>query len=281
MSPVLSIVIANFNYGRFLESAILSIVGQDGFDMCELLVVDGGSTDCSVDIIKKYSHRISWWVSEKDKGQSDAFNKGFARARGKYLTWLNADDFLLPGCLKRVLAEFDRHPDWEWLSGETVFVDADCRIMTTGVRMFNVVGQLLQVPSWARITAPSTFFKKEIFDRCGGMDASLHYVMDTDLWMRFHASGVRLHYIAAYVWVFRIHEQSKTSASVVIGERDQRFLDERVLIRKRHNITPFANMIAYLGKRIGCVISLGYIRRALFLFNHRGEEIGGGGNERW
>ena len=91
--PLLSIVIANYNYGRFLEEAIQSVLSQSCNDY-ELIIVDGGSTDNSVEIIKKYEDKIAWWVSEKDKGQSDAFNKGFAHAKGKYLTWLNADDIL-------------------------------------------------------------------------------------------------------------------------------------------------------------------------------------------
>ena len=123
--PLLSIVIANYNYGRFLETAIKSVVEQDGFDKCELIIVDGGSTDNSVEIIKKYEDKITWWVSEKDKGQSDAFNKGFAHANGKLGCWVNADDLLLPGTIKSVIGYISTHNECEWISGGMVFLDSE------------------------------------------------------------------------------------------------------------------------------------------------------------
>ena len=273
MNPLVSIVIANYNYGRFLEEAIRSVVTQDGFDECELIVVDGGSTDNSVEVIKKHEDKIAWWVSEKDKGQSDAFIKGFAKARGRFLTWLNADDFLVPGCLARALRQIERHSDWEWLSGETVYVDAEGKVVTTGIRMLNLLGQFLHVPAWARITAPSTFFTKDLYERSGGMDLDLHYVMDTDLWMRFALMGARLHYLYEYVWVFRLHEQSKTSASVISGARSQRFLEERARIRCRRGIARFSNFAVYFGKRICCLLSLGYVQRWAFLLKNRNRLI--------
>ena len=110
-NPLLSIVIANYNYGRFLEEAIQSVITQEGFDQCELIVVDGGSTDNSVEVIKKYSDKISWWCSEPDGGQSSAFNKGFRRASGRFLTWLNADDIFLPGALSAIMYEIRQHPE--------------------------------------------------------------------------------------------------------------------------------------------------------------------------
>ena len=101
MSPFFSIVMANYNSGHYIERAIQSVLSQSCKDF-ELIVVDGGSSDESVDIIKKYTDKLSWWVSEPDKGQSDAFNKGFSHATGRYYTWLNADDLLLPNVLEKV-----------------------------------------------------------------------------------------------------------------------------------------------------------------------------------
>ena len=110
MTPILSIVIANYNYGRFLEDAIQSVVAQGMGDWIELIICDGGSTDNSVEVIKKYSDKIAWWVSEKDGGQSAAFNKGFAHAHGRFLTWLNADDVMMPGTIDAFVKAVDEHP---------------------------------------------------------------------------------------------------------------------------------------------------------------------------
>ena len=249
MNPLLSIVIANYNYGRFLEAAIRSVVEQEGFDKCELIIVDGGSTDNSVEIIKKYanglpsktryeefearslkfkvqdsatnsdnfkhqtlnSKLITWWCSEKDKGQSDAFNKGFAHARGKYLTWVNADDIMPAGCLKKIVSEFERHPDCEWFTGNFY--------------RFTEEGEVIEVawgphslPQWLQTTGqplaiygPATFFTKDLFDRVGGMKLYQNFMMDTDLWMRFIVNGTKQRRINCFCWAFRMHEASKTA----------------------------------------------------------------------
>ena len=209
--PLLSIVIANYNYGQFLESSIRSVVEQDVFGECELLVVDGGSTDNSIEIVKKYESKIAWWVSEKDRGQSDAFNKGFAHAKGKYLTWLNADDVLVPGALAKVIKAFKRHPETEWFTANTI------RFLNDGS-----VYQIWWGPHWCPMVlqrknspivtfGPSTFFAKALYDRLGPIDETFHLVMDTDLWMRYMSAGVKQRRINCFVWGFRMHELSKTA----------------------------------------------------------------------
>ena len=209
--PILSIVIANYNYGRFLEDAIKSVVEQDGFDRCELIVVDGGSTDNSVDVIKEYAAKISWWCSEKDKGQSDAFNKGFAHAKGKYLTWVNADDIMPVGCLKKIVREMELHPDCEWFTGNFFRFTEDGKVIEvswgphTLPKFLQTKGQPLAV------YGPATFFAKDLFDRVGGMKLYQNFMMDTDLWMRFIASGVKQRRINCFCWAFRMHIGSKTA----------------------------------------------------------------------
>ena len=252
MNPLLSIVIANYNYGRFLEAAIESVLSQGMGEKVELIIVDGGSTDNSVDIIKKYagetisrvernveickcaneatansqlvggglSHfptstllhsRISWWCSEKDRGQSDAFNKGFAHARGKYLTWLNADDIMPSGCLKKIVRELERHPDCEWFTGNLYRFTEDGRVVECAWGP-NYLPKWLQ---WrgqpVAVYGPSTIFTKELFDRVGGMKLYQNFMMDTDLWMRFIVSGVKQRRINCFCWAFRMHEESKTA----------------------------------------------------------------------
>ena len=128
MKPLVSIVIVNYNYGRFLDEAIQSVLNQSCRDF-ELIVVDGGSTDNSLEIIKKHVAYLSWWVSEPDKGQSDAFNKGFAHAHGKYLTWLNADDAMCPGTIERLRNAVVKHPECEWFAGGFIWCDPKMRVL--------------------------------------------------------------------------------------------------------------------------------------------------------
>lgn len=212
MNPILSIVIANYNYGRFLEDAIRSVFLQDMGDKVELIICDAASTDNSVDIIKKYESKIAWWCSEKDGGQSAAFNKGFAHARGKYLTWLNADDVLVAGCLKRVIAEMERHPDCEWFTGNFFrFLESDKTIMQIGWGPHIYPKWMQTRRSPLVIFGPTTFFSKRIYEQVGRINETMHFCMDNDLWYRFVLSGVKQRRIRCFCWAFRMHEASKTA----------------------------------------------------------------------
>ena len=222
--PLLSIVIANYNYGRFIEEAIKSVLSQNCVEV-ELIVVDGGSTDNSVEVIKKYAtpeskskveveqrnSKISYWVSEPDKGQSDAFNKGFAHARGKYLTWVNADDMMVPGSLAKVIAAMKAHPECEWFTGNYYRMDKDGRRTEVfwGPHWYPKFLQRKTSPIVAY--GPATFFSKRIFDAAGGMNVACHYTMDTDLWARFIVAGIKQRRINCFCWAFRMHEASKTA----------------------------------------------------------------------
>lgn len=236
-TPLLSVVIANYNYGRFLEDAIQSVIKQNVADKVELIICDAASTDNSVEIIKKYanglppntsyvdwheasrqsfannSQLISWWCTEKDGGQSAAFNKGFAHAKGKYLTWLNADDMFVGGSLKMVLRYIEQHPNVEWLSAGTVFCDSMMR--TRWFRIGASCPPFLSVDHLPMhvVGGPSSIFLAEKLIAVGGLDERLHYMMDTDLWMRFFRSGMKLVHLNTYMWAFRVHEDSKTSCT--------------------------------------------------------------------
>ena len=188
--PLLSIVIANLNYGRFLETAIRSVLQQcDGEmrlptgDRIELIIVDGGSTDNSMEIVKKYQDRLAWWCSEKDRGQSHAFNKGFARAAGRFLTWLNADDILFPNGLAAIVREIKKYPKCQWFVGSTYWLDERLRV----VRCFRAHRFSVLRAGWGTLSAagPSSFFSKELFNRVGGVDETFHFCMDSDLWHGF------------------------------------------------------------------------------------------------
>lgn len=211
--PFLSVVIANYNYGRFLPDAIESLLSQSCQDF-EIIIIDGGSTDNSVEVIRRYAageSRISFWVSEPDKGQSDAFNKGFARAGGRFLTWLNADDVMLPGTIARLKSSAEKHPDCEWFVGGVYWLDKELRVLRCfRARSFSEIRfRTGQVSAWG----PSSFFTKRILDKVGGVDVRCKYSMDCDLWLKFAAiAGVRYRPFAPYCWGLRLHECAKMSA---------------------------------------------------------------------
>lgn len=206
---LLSIVIANYNYGHFLDTAIRSVLSQSCQDF-ELIIVDGGSTDNSVEIIRKHADKIAWWCSEKDKGQSDAFNKGFAHAKGRFLTWLNADDVMIDGTIERLANAARKHPEQQWFAGGSVHFGPDGKvILCTNTRRFSNYearhGQIV-------VYAPSSFFTRDLFNCVGGFDEFFRYSMDTYLWCRFFAlEQVRFMKLPGYVFGFRYHANSKTT----------------------------------------------------------------------
>lgn len=209
--PFLSIVIANYNYGHLLPAALNSIISQDCDDY-EIIVVDGGSKDNSVDVIKQYEKHIAWWVSEPDKGQSNAFNKGFAHSRGEFFTWLNADDLLLPGTIKEVKRKLTSHPEAKWATGNLLrFLHSDGTIIEAP-RGPHYLPRWLQGPG--RITVsfgPSTFWSRDVYEELGPLDETLHYAMDIDYWYRIDMAGYKQVRVNHACWGFRMHEDSKTA----------------------------------------------------------------------
>ena len=223
----LSIVIANYNYGQYLQQAIESIVTQcqgccndkenrgglmvTSLSAVEIIVIDGGSNDESIDVIKRNEDKISYWVSERDKGQSDAFNKGFRVARGKYLTWLNADDIFLPGALNKIISAFESHPACDWFSSNMVRFRNDGTITEIGWGP-HALPRIVQTFRSPIVTfGPSTFFSKAAFEKVGAMNVDAHYLMDTDYWVRMKRLGYRQRRINVFCWGFRMHEESKTA----------------------------------------------------------------------
>ena len=210
MTPLLSVVVANYNYGRFIETAIQSVLDQNNHDV-ELIVVDGGSTDDSVSIIRQYASRIAWWCSEKDGGQSNAFNKGFSHAKGKYLTWLNADDVFFPGAIKRICTACKNNPQCEWFAGGCCWLDPDLRIIRCSRgRPFSL---MRAAAGDIQVYAPSSVFARSLFQRFGGyVDEQCNYVMDIELWNRFYyKGGVKYVPLQGYNWGLRLHPEAKMS----------------------------------------------------------------------
>lgn len=221
--PRISVVTPSFNQAAFLEETIRSVLLQ-GYPNLEYIVVDGGSTDGSVDIIRRYKPWLSWWVSEPDAGQTDAIRKGVQRASGEVLAWLNSDDFYCPDTLGIVGARFALSPAVDLLYGDCDMIDDEGRLLT----QFRAhKGETRRLLAENFIPQPSTFCRACVWNANCGVDAKLQYVMDHDLWIRLFLSGVEVDYLPATLSRFRYHSFSKTGLiSVQFGYEFLTVLDK-------------------------------------------------------
>lgn len=204
--PRITIVTPSLNQAQFLEETIRSVLLQ-GYPNLEYIVVDGGSSDGSIETIRKYAKWLAHWESEKDRGQSHAINKGFARATGEILAWLNSDDFLLPGALAAVATAFRTHGEAGLVYGGCQKVDEAGHPVATAVaaRDFDLGSLLLG----NFIAQPSAFFRRTTFEKSGPLDEELHMIMDYDLWIRI-ASAFPVIALPQVLSAFRTHSEQKT-----------------------------------------------------------------------
>jgi glycosyltransferase involved in cell wall biosynthesis len=199
--PKISVITPSFNQGEFLEKTITSVLEQNYPDL-EYIIIDGGSTDNSVDIIKKYEKYLTYWVSEKDRGQADAINKGFKRAAGDILAWLNSDDFYYPNAFNYIVQAFRKFPDAGLYIGNGYITDKEGKVLHS---YSNGVGFDVDVliNGQCYILQPSVFINRTAFDKIGYLDESLHYEMDVDYWIRtgreFDVVVMNEH-LSAYRW---------------------------------------------------------------------------------
>lgn len=204
----ISIIIPSFNQGQFLEETIKSVLNQN-YDNLEIIIIDGGSTDCSVDIIKEYQNQLTYWHSKKDNGQSDAINQGFRIATGEIVTWLNSDDILLPNTLHAVNTYATLRPETQWFLGNVLWIDKEGQILR--------VGRVEKESSfWNRRHlfsngGPTAFMRRENLLKIGALREDFHYMMDTELWHRFISLGQEFVRIPDYCWCLRLHENAKMS----------------------------------------------------------------------
>lgn len=231
-TPLFSIVLVNYNHGQYLEEAIKSVLLQSCSDF-EFIIVDGGSNDNSLDIIKKYEDKLAYWISEKDNGQSDAFNKGFRRAKGEFYFWLNADDVLLPHSIKYSKDAIRKNKTYRWFVGNTIFINEDGIIQkcARGLPWNSYLIKNGQI----YVYGPTAIFHRNLFEQLGGFDERLFYTMDTDLWMRLVNMGYKFKRINKYIWTFRIHNDSKTSHAL-IDRPSEKFQQEQDLIARENKL---------------------------------------------
>ena len=217
--PKVSIVTPSLNQGKFIEETIRSVLLQ-GYPNLEYIIIDGGSTDDSVEIIRKYSAWLGYWISEPDSGQSHAINKGWKRASGEILAYLNSDDIYLPGSVitaEKLLAE---HPDVSMIYGGCNYIDEQNRI--TGA-FYGEEFDIKQMFFNYIVPQPAVFFKKIVLDKVGYLDESLHYVMDRDLWIRIGLE-LKVKYFPVMFTNMRRHPSAKSTAQI------DEFLPERLRV---------------------------------------------------
>lgn len=218
--PTITIITPSYNQAAYLEATIRSVIEQD-YPTLRYIIMDGGSTDGSVEIIKRYADHLTYWVSEKDGGQSDAINKGFRHALpistpNEIMTWLNSDDILLPGALKQVGAIFAEYSQIQWVTGQPANLDVDGKHLRLG-RMKTGRSRDLIRRGWYHgrglgfIRQEGTFWRRSLWESIGGINPNLHYAMDFDLWKRF-ASHAPLVTVDQHLAAFRTQPMQKTSA---------------------------------------------------------------------
>ena len=208
--PLVSIVTPSFNQSIFLEDTIRSVLDQD-YGNIEYILIDGGSTDGSLEIIRKYADRLAYWVSEKDLGQTDALNKGFAAAHGSVLAWLNSDDTYNPGAISEAVDYLTAHPDTGMVYADLDFIDENNRVIGRFPAAQTDLQRLRR--GYVHIPQPASFFRAEHWRKVGPLDPTFYFAMDYDLWVRL-AAVTRLQYLPGRVWAnFRLHSAGKTVAA--------------------------------------------------------------------
>jgi len=210
--PLVSIVTPSFNQAQFLEQTILSVLEQD-YPHIEYLIVDGGSTDGSLELIQRYAPHLIWWVSEPDQGQTDAINKGFSHARGEILAWLNSDDTYQPGAISQAVEYLQSHPEVGMVYGDANLIDASGNIIGKFPARQTDYRRLRR--GYVHIPQQASFFQASLWKQVGPLDPSFYFAMDYDLWVRL-ARISEIHYCPNLWADFRLHGSGK---SVVADNR--------------------------------------------------------------
>ncbi len=234
---LVSIITPSYNQASYLEQTITSVLNQDHADI-EYIVVDGGSTDNSVDIIKKYSNRLAYWTSEKDNGQADAINKGFTKATGEVIAWLNSDDYYLDGTVSAAVKIFDENPDVGLVYGNMLAVDEHGKTFNAlnykqltleDLLCFQIIGQ------------PAVFMRRSVLQKTSGLDSTFHFLLDHHLWIQLAQLGRILH--VPQTWAAaRYHAAAKNRAQAAeFGREAFRILD---WAEQNESLAPILNRVA-------------------------------------
>ena len=220
--PRITIITPTLNQAEFIERSIKSVLNQD-YPNLQYIIIDGGSQDETVDIIKKYADKITYWVSENDQGQSHAINKGLLMADGDLINWLNSDDELLPGVLNQLASLYNSQKEKNLFIGTTEFYRDGMNYGKNGRVVFETAEITLAM---GQVNQPAMYYRRDAFEKMGILNQSLHYCMDVDWWMKYILHyGIDKIYQTNQVWIkFNFHNNSKT---VLYQEKFER---ERIML---------------------------------------------------
>ena len=226
----ISIVTPSFNQAPYLERTLESVLGQTGDFSLEYRVIDGASTDGSVDILQRYRDRLSF-ISEPDRGQVDAINKGLRATTGDIVGWVNSDDVLLPGALEAVAQAFRANPDIEWLHGRCEIIDPDDQPVRKWVSLYKHLRaqrhSFENLLTENYVSQMTTFWRRRVHDEIGYLDDGLHFAFDYDLWLRLARRGAPL-YLSRKLACFRWYPSSKS------GSQFERQFSEDFAVAERY-----------------------------------------------
>ena len=233
---LVSIITPSYNQAAYLEQTLLSVLNQDHAPI-EYIVVDGASKDASVEIIKKYSDRLAYWVSEKDGGQAEAINKGFARATGEIIAWINSDDYYLPGAVSAAVKMFEANPEVMLVYGNMLAVDEHGKTFNTLTYKQLILEDLL---CFQIIGQPAVFMRRSALQKTSGLDSTFHFLLDHFLWIQLAQHGKILH--ADQTWAAaRYHAEAKNRAKAAeFGREAFRILEA---VAQDKNLAPVLSKV--------------------------------------
>lgn len=214
----ISIVIPSFNQGKFIERTFLSLI-QQNYSNLEIIVIDGGSVDETINVIKKYESKIKYWVSEKDNGQTAAINKGFRIATGEIIGYLNSDDILFPGSLEKIHKYFDENPEIEIIYGNGVWIDENDEVIK---KRKNIP---FSYNTWfygmADPFQPEVFYRRPVLEKAGFLDENYFMMMDREWWIRMSNSGCKFLYVNEEFAALRKYGETKSAKYQQINDEER------------------------------------------------------------